>query len=177
MGSLSKYLNWPRWYSTTKCNTLSGQSKLPNSFSIKSAMAFIYPSRWYQEGITVCCMFTRYSSSLTNERFTIIKGNNLNQIINQVHVHSLPKYTLQQSKAWTASWYWKLWIQRKHNKLCNTISFYLQQKGKKKTQYKYTVFSKSTSIVSKMKTKMVKKQTIKSGQKGWRHTKQRNNDK
>lgn len=27
----------------------------------------MYPSRWYHEGMTVCCMLTRYSSSLRNQ--------------------------------------------------------------------------------------------------------------
>jgi hypothetical protein len=40
---------------------------LNSSFSIRVAMALIYPSRWYQEGITVCCILTRYSSSLQEQ--------------------------------------------------------------------------------------------------------------
>lgn len=48
-----------------------------NSFSIKFVMAFMYPSRWYQEGITVCCMLTRYSSSLVNHQKILICDKSL----------------------------------------------------------------------------------------------------
>lgn len=43
-----------------------------------------------------------------------------------IHAKASPEYTLQEPKAWTASWYWKLWIKWKDNKLRNSISFYLQ---------------------------------------------------
>lgn len=111
--------------------TCSGESKFCNSFSIKFAIAVMYPSRWYQEGITVCCMFTRYSSSLEKKNqlsFQIISLIISLYYNNKVTgwYHPSPEYTLQESKAWTTGWYWELRIKWKHNKLCNSISLNLQ---------------------------------------------------
>lgn len=73
----------------TKLTTCSGQSKFLNSFSIKSAIAFMYPSRWYHEGITVCCMLTKYSSSLMNQLSTFVRDQLILYYLFGLSYHSM----------------------------------------------------------------------------------------